>query len=607
MVNLVRLTSRADTADFNASFDDGIHINENASIALQNLTCETIFQSLSISNTNNVVSFQLDGGNSQNQLPTPAPPAIATPFSTVQAILPTRTYLSSNYNEFFSDLEGALNSTLTVGRSVTGGDIYSEFKVDVLSDKDRPKIYYKYSPMQMWFNMNEDLSPRDNDQELFGISQVANLETLEVLTSSPGELGRLGNITQVAAGNNTVDLVNYIYPFEGRTEWSHGSGMMMSYVYNLTNSGPADSNGFGMGLSFGELEGDTATSTVLKQTNRDFEILIETVAGSYRYITPDVPNTEQTPSVPVIPHSINITTDTNLLTHDRILFERSGGNIIGSILTTENPGTPGKKYVLFSYKLPDADRNKTLRPYIWVKGSKTNCEVGFPVFTPHVLQQEPDGTFTNLEYEITGKDNTFNGTTSNAYSELASGFEGVLPIINNARMDFDYRPYQIPNLTLNGAVLRFLGWSHLAYPGESYYTITTPETDISPDMQTNNECGFIIQGTRDIQVVNSDNYVLVLDSNPLMSYDASRFSYGDTALTTTYNNMRGRRLNILATIPINNNTGMIEFDSKQLVYIDFDNKFPQDIKNLRLRLLTKNLQPVNTTGQSVLTLLIKPN
>ena len=102
--------------------------------------------------------------------------------------------------------------------------------------------------------------------------------------------------------------------------------------------------------------------------------------------------------------------------------------------------------------------------------------------------------------------------------------------------------------------------------------------------------------------------IVVLDSNPLYSYDASKFDYTNT--TTIINSTkakRGRRYNILATIPINDNNGFVEFNANELVYIDLDNKFPQVIKNIRLRVLNKNFDEIETNGESVMTLLIKDN
>ena len=51
----------------------------------------------------------------------------------------------------------------------------------------------------------------------------------------------------------------------------------------------------------------------------------------------------------------------------------------------------------------------------------------------------------------------------------------------------------------------------------------------------------------------------------------------------------------------------MEYQPNELVYIDFDNKFPQILKNIRLRVLDKDFNQIKTAGESILTLLIKDN
>ena len=120
-------------------------------------------------------------------------------------------------------------------------------------------------------------------------------------------------------------------------------------------------------------------------------------------------------------------------------------------------------------------------------------------------------------------------------------------------------------------------------------------------------CGFSLIANDNVIATNSDNYSVVIDSNPVMSYDASQFNYDDTIIDTLpkTQHKRGRRLNILATIPVNDTTGIVEYDSNELVYIDLDNSFPQVLKNIRIRVLNKKFKEVLTIGTAVITLLIK--
>ena len=160
-----------------------------------------------------------------------------------------------------------------------------------------------------------------------------------------------------------------------------------------------------------------------------------------------------------------------------------------------------------------------------------------------------------------------------------------------------------PRVVLDANVLRFLGYDVV---GNTPINIDYPLTQISVD-SVDNELGFILEGDQNIQLVNSDNYVVVIDSNPVMSYDASKFSYGveTTLIGNSFNQMKGRQFNILSTIAVNDNVGYLEWRANELVYIDFDNKYPLELKNLRLRVLDKELNPIKQIGLGVMTLLIK--
>ena len=107
------------------------------------------------------------------------------------------------------------------------------------------------------------------------------------------------------------------------------------------------------------------------------------------------------------------------------------------------------------------------------------------------------------------------------------------------------------------------------------------------------------------QVVNSDNFVVVLDSYSVFSYDASRTNYGNNSLNPPNQANRGRRLNIIATIPKNDNSGFLEYEPNELVYIDLDLADDTIMKNLNLRVLNKNLNPIDINGRAIMTLLIQ--
>ena len=621
MVKLIRITTE-DDGNYNAALQDGIQLGSNSSIALQNLTFESNFVGLKISSSNNEVVFNLDIGDNQNGIPAqPAalpPPATAwqpePPFTSLSVTLSTAEYGKTNYTDFFDDLQGALNSCLAVGTGIGEeyADIYSEFFVDYFTDPARPMIYYKYVPQTMPFFFNNS-DYRDGttvgvEGELFLINPQTSGDpsiALESVLTDNHQL--LGNMTRVDT-TPTATTENCIFPRSGICQWSRGSAFWGCNVYNIDNTAGGASNlhGFGIGLSFTDLEETVTDGQEIPDFARDFEILIEKGNAVYRYISPTNPNTEEISTI--MPYKYNITDDPNQITHDRIIFERKGSVITGCIWAHGTAAAPtvAIRHELFTYTLTNEQRNLQIYPYIWIKGVATQCTVGRPIVTPSTLIYDIiDKQFVNNDFEITGQVTTFQGTGFNYFEEVKNGGNGminVVPLINNNRMIqmIDNRP----RLVLSGEVLRFLGWDVV---GNTPITIDFPRTRILMDDPINgNSLGFVLEGEKDFQIVNADNYVVLIDSNPVQSYDASRFSYGATKSTSkTYNEMRGRQLNILATIPVNNNSGYVEYRANELVYIDIDNRYPLELKNLRLRVLDRNLDPIAQIGVGVMTLLIK--
>tara|TARA_R100000541_G_scaffold30740_3_gene39678 strand:+ start:1811 stop:3652 length:1842 start_codon:yes stop_codon:yes gene_type:complete len=607
MVKLLRITS-TDNANFNADLDAGIDLKSDASIALKNLTFESDFVTLTINSSSDEVKFQLDSNNVQDGIRAPiAPPGFIPfpPFLTGKTRLKPGSYSASNYKEFYPDLEGALNDTLAVGIGASNnyGDVYSSFFVDTKTNADRPRIMYKYATMNMPFNNNVG-TERTNDEEWFNEPVDAD----QALTLDINKSGaNLNSIKQVPAGTTGDVYDKYIYNNGGNAnvKWCQGSAMWMTSLLDIRDvAGAANIQGFGIGLSYTDLESFQKTDATepLTLAERDYEVILNKTDQTYQFISPSLPNTVRDPAAPVIPFKFDLTIDTNELTHDRILFERKLGVISAKILTTAVAG--GTETELFSHKLSKEDRKRPLYPYIYVKGDAANCVVGTPVVTMDPFMQgyltADPAEFPNAEYEIAGGQNTTFGQPGlTPFAELASGMEYVVPEVNANRFTLDRRSSQKPRLQLESNVLKFLGFD--IRRGDTAVDLLPPDTAIEIDNEW--PCGFIVQGTDDAQIVNSDSYVVVLDSNPLESYDASQFDYSNIGKNDKLNK-RGRRFNILDTIPVNNNNGIVEYNANELVYIDFDNKFPQTLKNIKLRVLNKQLFPIETFGTCTMTLLI---
>jgi len=183
--------------------------------------------------------------------------------------------------------------------------------------------------------------------------------------------------------------------------------------------------------------------------------------------------------------------------------------------------------------------------------------------------------------------------------------EAVIPLLDNNRFE---RTQIMTNYQwrMDAEVWRQLGFSTGSTVQGHYDFKPIPNVTAGEDEGVNQFLRILLQAKNIYALVLSDNFIVVLDSNPVFSYDASRFDYGSAITAPSASNIhRGRRQNILATIPVNDNNGILEFRANELVYIDLDNRFPQTLKNLRLRVLNKNFDEIQTTGLSVMTLLIK--
>ena len=102
-------------------------------------------------------------------------------------------------------------------------------------------------------------------------------------------------------------------------------------------------------------------------------------------------------------------------------------------------------------------------------------------------------------------------------------------------------------------------------------------------------------------VKDSDNFLVVSDSLPLNSYDASTGGYSKESQKI------GKRKNILMTIPVNdNNSGLVEYESSTPIFIDINNASAVNQKNLNFRLLRSDFSPIvaSDNERAIMTILI---
>ena len=580
MVKLVRLTTQDSRAVFSADLDTGISVSENAAIALQNLTFSSDFEVLNVTTNNGLVKY-----------------SIAQDLNTLSNKLPNKDYTNGNYRDFYKDYEGALNGCLSVSQPTPlDGDVYASFKV--VEEGDKVITKFKYTPMIMPFINNNDETLRQLEQEFFEVSQISSTTATPsiLVEQSTNPRSNLGNMRS-ASPDNIPRLQNYMYPAGSDVKWCQGSSMFMCRVENLLDFAGADNtHGFGIGLSFTNIANNTMGKAEIQTGSRDFEVLVEKTINPYRFISPTVPNTEQVSTTS--PFKYDISVDTDPYTHDHIIFQRNKNIITACVWNTSDGLGNGVRNELFSYALTSSEMSEPLYPYIYIKANATNCMVGRPVLTMDALQM-PD----NEDYAATGIMQNIGGfAVDNAFQAIANLYADCVPILNNNRFLGSY-DLQEPKVYSNGEILRFLGYDENRFSANIEYFIGLPQTRIELGVTPFLEFNLVPEGQH--QVVNSDNFVVVIDNYSVFSYDASRTNYGMNSINPANQANRARRFNIIATIPKNDNSGFLEYQPNELVYIDLDFSEPQILKNLNLRVLNKNLNPININGRAIMTLLIQ--
>lgn len=589
MVKLVRLTTDDNNAIFKSNLDAGISVSKDASIALQNLTFENEYPTLNIDPSNGEVISNLDTTRSFNS-------------QTFQ--IPTKSYTKSTYPDFFDDLQGALNQTCSmtipaVPGNTNGGDVYRSYYVDYPnktpdSESDQVNIQMRYTPMTTPFTKPNGDTRIDEDI-IFQVSQGGtslSVNSGAATTFNRDDLAR--KPTDPASGAKDA----FIYGKSYQIELSRGCGVFCCRLQNVGNSGSSEANGFGIGLSYTQIKDFPFQSGggVITDDMRDYELRVKKNNDAYFYIDPSNPNTEVNSGV--FPHKFSQAT---ILQNDLLVIEKNNNKITLRVLNSAVPG--GQNAFIQEYTIPDADLNKPLYPYLYVCGAETDTIVGMPFIT---LDPNMDG---NVEYDVTGQTQNIGGPTRvNFWNAYLTNFPAVIPQTNDDAFTGPLDYSQAPIISLNNEIWRFLGWNFTGTGQKNFPNLPLPIENYVNSITGINDrkLRIALQATYDFSVVLSDNFVVLLNSNTLTSFDASRTNYGMGSFNPSSIANRGRQLPILATIPVNNNTsGIVQYEPNELVYIDFDFSSAQEIKNLNLQVLNKDLSPININGKAVMTLLIK--
>ncbi len=600
MVKLLRLTSRkSDNVNapeglvFNVNMDADLVVSEKAQIAVKNITFEDDFDTLVIGADTRVITFFESA-----RLATAADLTVAT-------------YTASNYLSFFTDMRITLNNTLrpltnTMGGSASNQGFYGQYFIDL--DADKKAIQFRLSPA-ICPVVNRDLETADaaeweQRQDLMIISRtaadtetvyIAYEETVPVDELRPVEMC---NVYQVLGGLATDTRLNYISPVNIATTWCKGSAVWWCRVQDLqTNGGAQNTNGFEIGLADVNIVTNlsSAPGRVIRDESIKFAIRCERPNDDYKFI---VPGTDFEPVLPLAYSTatgISVSTpSTDPAENDVLVITRETEAAL-----TAQPIITGRifrnglvPHEIFRYQIPVGSEEEKIYPYLCMFGAGADAVAGQPTctFDPFEIDKLGEGSYDKLLAPQSG--NKFCGVSCFDTVELSSN--AGLPALDEGW--YGSKGVGAGSTTaIDKDILRFMGFgpSIVGGPGSTGtsiipFTINTPSYPY----------GYSLVPSGVFQITKGDNYVVVIDSSKVKSYDCSQEnpSNGDVI---------GKRANIIATIPVNNTTGIVEFSANEVEYIDFDNKAPTSIRNLKLRVLDKTLSAINTSGISVLTLLIK--
>ena len=412
--------------------------------------------------------------------------------------------------------------------------------------------------------------------------------------------------------NGTGLMINdtrlqYIAPTNPGFRWCQGNAIWSIRIGKTRdNGGGKEQNGFEIGLATNIPWG--TTETAIPSTDVKFAVRVYKNTDDMAHIVPnaDFSNNpvyvDNTGVVPTNPAPTDRTkSDTIVMTMIQPQID-TGSKIIKAELFRENSALTQ----LFSYNIPAGSEDVALYPYIAFFDGDADSTVPAQAHSPVVSldpfepdEYQPDSYIDkikpNMENSFAGE-NVFKLTAGNVFDYTATGMVG-LPVLDD-NWFLNKGISQTSFLQAHNPIFDFLGFGYNQLTSVSSSVSKIPfiiNTTLVP-------YGFTLSPDNVFAISNSDNYVVILDSQKLISYECSKPA---TSSQSRSIDVVGKRANILATIPVNNSTGIVEFSANEVLYIDFDNKGETAIRNLRLRVLDKSLQPILVEGMSVMTLLIK--
>ena len=574
-MKLVRLATDNDGV-FASAFENNMTIPPQSQMALLNLTFQSNIGTFVVIPNQAEIKFTSEFGNAD---------------SIQTVIMPSRSYTVGEIETYYKDVQHALNSALksenaTGGTALQYNSVTSAFRIGE-TDGGFKTVEYRYAPF---------INPIVSFNTLLYQAMIWN-NAFMLMTITGGVDDRVTVISKQAGQPATTDRTYKVLPLNGR-RLNDGNSIFTARVNDLIDNGDAtQNNGFGIGLSKTNLGINFDNTADIPASARDFEIRINKPPGAtvqtYKYIDDDTDEKDSG----VNPARVSIGSYPELNVHDVMCFIVSGNILTIGVAQDNGDG------VFHTFSTVEIKAGEELYPYLYIRGAEAHCKVDMFNFSVDPWLPSIGGDERgNDDWRITGKSDTGMG---NSYSDVLrnSVIGDVLPEIGVATR---FEPLTTTSsLLMNKNIWRGLGFFTSKFKGDGNAGFIKLQIN-----KPNPQPGWIVLVADGLpSIYSSDNFIVESMSLPLDSFDASQINYpiDNTAYNNPTTDKRGRRKNILMTIPENNNTnGLVEYESSTPIFIDINNAQEINAKNLNFRILNKDFSPIiQNTETALMTILIK--
>ena len=560
---LIRLTASAQDligkqCIFEATYNDGILIDENSQVALLSATLSRSIESLIINSFNDLITFQTQTG------------------ITHEINIPHGSYDGNTFNLLLDGIQDAFNEELNILTRREQG-----MHVDIATnDQDAVQIAFTRSKQinglptaTLPANGVGKYNSPTSSQLGWYYSLKSNVLQMQFQTILQAKTLFVATGVVQTPMSSKLGTSSYVY---STIPFTKGAGQLAVQIDHFLTQNLATAPG-GSGIMIGLLpKTDSIMRRLQNQTNEDDKIQpSEFVYGistnnngsnlsPYQVKTPSGVEFLDTN---VNPHIVSDAA-TPQLSNDIISIRLSNGAIqlviadnTMSVASSPYFTNKGRNVYNGNYIRRDSNLNEIeYIPYIGFYGTKDFTRCGRilcslnadPVNTEFMVHD--DGTSTDFD----------NGAVDDPIAPMC------LPLTGASKFNVIFAKESIAS---------FLGFS---------------ETNISPGTDPKTAPPTFVAESPRTKIYNTNTYLVEMLSELVDSYDSYQ---------------QGRK-NILAPIPIsdrtiNTGTGIIQYQPNNLVFVDLKNSKERLIRNMRARIITDTYDPIEIEGLAEINLLIK--